>query len=717
MADYSLDDLYGKLERADAAGDAEAASVIAAEIRRLEGNAPSAQLPDFLQAPEQAAPPDFSNVQTGSDVAAGARPSMFRADSDFRKRADLLGGHMAIAAAKDMFGSRRGAAEYLAQKARGKVGGTEDDPTVVLPDGSQYRLNDPGIDPADVANVAGNVAAFWSPASWASRLGQVKNLGLLGRAGTQALAAGGTDAALQATFDNGRVDPGRTAVAAAGGGSGEVLGSLLGAAGQRIGAARRSIGGQNAQQAEGLLRGAGVQAPTPAAVDSLGRAVPELQAGADPNALLGRELFGFQYTQGQRMTDPARKFDLLSQEELLRQQPGAAHVLEGMNRHNQQQLGTAVANIGERLGARAGTTPAELAQGAAAGVRRQADELGGRISDAYDRASAGSRAAIDIGSVSTLPDRLSGAVRDFAPDATLTPATARTLEQVRAAVGNVQNLMPGASTRGVTLKALETQRRIINNNIDAAANKADKRAMIAIKREFDSWLDEAVDGALISGDPEALSALKDARALRAEFGRRFEGGKETDKFIDGLLDGSRTPEELVNIALGAGQVSKSAGARFVERLRVAADNDPEVIGNLRAAHFQRLAIGNNGEPLQMGQIVRNIKSTEYGNSSVVKALYSPEDWAEIKALSNALDPLLPKGDFARTSGTAERMARMLFQRVGGSLPFIGETVRAVGGVRATVGANRAINQPLRLPTRALRGSQAVGAGTADEAAR
>lgn len=37
MADYTIDQLYAKLERADAAGDAEAAHVIADEIRRLQG--------------------------------------------------------------------------------------------------------------------------------------------------------------------------------------------------------------------------------------------------------------------------------------------------------------------------------------------------------------------------------------------------------------------------------------------------------------------------------------------------------------------------------------------------------------------------------------------------------------------------------------------------------------------------------------------------------
>src|SRR5690606_17154699 len=174
------------------------------------------------------------------------------------------------------------------------------------------------------------------------------------------------------------------------------------------------------------------------------------------------------------------------------------------------------------------------------------------------------------------------------------------------------------------------------------------------------------------------------------FARRFEGGKDADRFITGLLDGSRTPEELMNIALGASQVSKTGGARFITRLRTAANDDPQVMGGLRAAHLARLTRGANGETLGAGQIVRNIRSTDYSNASVVRALYTPAEWAEIRRLAAALEPLVAKGDFARTSGTAERLQRMMFQRIGGGLPLVGEMVQAVGSVRDTFGAQQAV---------------------------
>lgn len=653
-------------------------------------------------------------------------PSLFRMDSDFRERAGVSIPTMFGATVRDMFGSREAAAEYLAKQInedRGlsslitggaKVTGADGEPILQLADGTRYRLNDEGIDSTDIGNVAGNVAAFFLPASWAARIGQARNVGLLGRAALQAGAAGATDVTLQGAV-TGKVDPVRTAAAAAGGAGGELAGTVLSAVGQRVMQGARSASGANREAARNMLADVGLPR-TAESVSRVAQGQNELLAGADPRALLGREEFGLQYTQGQRMLEPARKFDLLSREELLRQSPGGGAPLREAERQNVERVGEALGGMGERMGGRAGTTPAELAQGAASRLRTQADELGGRISEAYERAGQGNRAAISADSIRTLPERLRAATADFAPNATLTPAASKTLDQIATATDAILKGAEGGNVRGVTLKALETQRRIINNNISAATNPTDRAAATAIKREFDTWLDEAVDSALVSGDPQALAAIKEARGLRAEFGRRFEGGKDTDKFIAGLLDGTRTPEELVNIALGAGQVSKSGGARFIQRLKEASGNDPEVIGQLRAAHFLRMTQNNKGEPLKFGELVRNIRQTEYSNGSMVKALYSPEEWSEVRRLASALEPLTASGDFARTSGTAERLARMLFSKFG-DFPLVGGVLKTVGGVQDAIRANRALNQPLRLPGRADPAYSAAGAAMAADVAR
>lgn len=230
----TLEQIEKALRAADAAGNVE-------DARRL------AQA--YKQARDQQQPrADFSGVTasvsstervTSAPGAAkveqpAARQSLFRADSDFRERSGAGPIDMLWAAAKDMFGSREGAATYLAGQVGGKVAtDARGEPVVQLQDGTQYLLNDPGVDSTDVANVAGNVAAMWTPAAWASRINQARGAGLAGRALTQGGVAAATDAGLQAAFNGGEIDPVRTATVAVGGAGGEIVGAGLGAAANR----------------------------------------------------------------------------------------------------------------------------------------------------------------------------------------------------------------------------------------------------------------------------------------------------------------------------------------------------------------------------------------------------------------------------------------------------------------------------------------------------
>lgn len=637
--------------------------------------------------------------------------SLFRADSDFQDRGNVGGGSMAIGAAKDMFGSQKGLAEYMAEKSGGRVVRTSDGGYgLILQDGTEYRLNDEGFDNSDAANVAGNIAAAFLPASWAGRVAQARNIGTIGRIGLQSSVAGAQDAAMHAAASGGQVDVGRAAISAAGGGLGELAGTGLSAAGSKLGELSRIRSGANQRSAINMLASSGIERPQTNMLAQLAPQMEQVRLGADPRTALGQAEYGFQYTQGQRLTDPARKFNQLAQEEVLRQSPGGAGAFEGMQRNNLTRLDEAVGGIGERLGGRPIASPGELVQGSAGRLRQQADDLKGQVDEAYSSVRGADTVAVSRESVGAVPERLRGVVKDFDINAATTPGAFRTLEQVRNATTQI---IGSKDVKGVTLRALETQRRILNNAIGGAANPTDRAALTAIKREFDGWMDEAVDTALVSGDPAALAQLKEARALRTEFGRRFEGGKDSDKFIAGMIDGSRTPEELMNIALGASQVSKSGGARFISRLRAAANDDPTVMGGLRAAHFARLTRDAKGDALTPGAIVSNIRKTDFSNASVVSALYTPQQWAEIRRLASALEPMVAKGDFAKSSGSIERLLRAMGVNVGGT-PLIGGGLQMVKGVRDTLSAQQAVNGALRPFNQGIPGVTATGAAAGKE---
>ena len=655
---------------------------------------------------------------TGGKRASDAKPtkpSLFRMDSDFLKTPGVGIHDMFWASAKDMFGGRQGAAEYLAREAGGTASQDEDgSPVVVLKDGTRYRMNDKGLDSTDVGNVAGNVAAMWLPAGWASRYAQARNVGLLGRMGIQGATAATGEAGLMAGFNGGQIDPMRVGLAGLGGTGGELVGTGLGAMAGSGSSLARGLLGQNRAPARAVITAQGAT-PTEGLVRNVEQRMPQIAAGADPRAIVGQGQFGFRYSLGQRLTDPRRKFEQLSREEVLRQNSHGHAAFDEMGRHNARQLDDALSGYGQEFGGRAAATPAELVQGSAAGLSRQAADLEGRIGAAYAEAGNGARTAVSADAITAMPERLRASVRDFDVNPSTTPAASRALVQLQEATRGILDAPAGSNVRGVTLRALETQRRILGMGISAASNPTDRAAMTAIKREFDGWLDNAVESSLVSGDRAALESLRNARALRAEYGRRFEGGQESDRFIQGLLNGSRTPEELLNIALGASSVSKAGGSRFVERLRAAANNDPEIMGGLRQAHFMRLTRGNDGRPADVGQIVRNIRQTQYTNESAVRALYTPQQWQQIRLLATSLEPMIARGDFAKSSGSIERLWRGLVSNLMGS-KLGGVWGVATSGLKG-VQAQRAITAPVRRPASPLPGFTPASGETLSEYGR
>lgn len=576
----------------------------------------------------------------------------------FRDRAGFFGS--LGQAFKELSASTIGDDEDLARALAATVPGSavENDangnPMIRLPSGEAVYANRPGMDASDPLKFAGNVAAYLP----AARAGQaIGGASLLGRASVTGIASAATNAAGQAAAGREQIDPGEVAITGALGAAGEVAAKAIPAAWSAV----RSRLPRNAtveQQAVKLAQEMGLPQPTNAQVRALAGAVDEINAGADPRAVLGQERFGFLYTTGQRLApnDP-RKFDVLAREEVLRQTPAemvptigsapnAPMAIRGAAQNNQDKLSEAVFRISRELGAGDDVlTPAQAMGRVQQTAQAQAEGLRSRVGAAYDAAAASNRAAVARDAATAIPDRVQAALREFDVNPQLTPATSRTLETMRKSVESLPE-----NVKGVTLRALEQQRRIINNNFGAAANATDRAALSVLRREYDAAIGEAFETALVSGDDAALATLKEARSLRAEVGRRFEGDAQVDSFIIDLVEGNKTPDELVNVALGASNVSNAASARFIERLKLATAEDPGVLGAMRAAHFMKLVQAKTGEPLGMQAIANNIAATERNTGELVRQLYTPEQWRGVKQLAEAVQPLLQRGDFKNMTG-------------------------------------------------------------------
>lgn len=532
---------------------------------------------------------------------------------------------------------------------------------IELPSGERVYPNKPGLDSQDVLRTGANIASYL-PAVRTARA--ISGGSTVLRAGATGALSAATNAAGQKAAGREDIDGGEVAVAGGFGAGGELLAPI---AGLVVKAIKNNPARGNARAFEILKRDLGIEQPTNAQVATMARGLDEIEAGADPAAVLGADEFGFIYTKGRRMAEGQKgKFEALTDEEALRQAPGyPGNQMRGIDQSNRQTLETV---LGRQLDQVGGVNRPQSPVGAFERIgetaKAQADELDGRVSAAYDKAAQGNRTSVSADAVRQAPDRIKRALREF-PVGDLTPATRDILARLRF---SAEGMTPG--TKGVTLRAIEDQRKLINNAFGAAANSTDRNALRVLKGEYDRWLDDAFDNALISGDEQALAAMKEARGLRAEYGRRFEGDNaDVDKFVQAMIGGDKTPDELIGVALGSSQVSKAGAARFVERLKVATNNDPEVLGALKAAHLMRLTQAKTGETLGMQAVRANILAAEQNTPSVLRSLYAPGEWAQIKRLATAIDPLLDKGTFARRPGTADQIARML-----GSLPFVGKAV-------------------------------------------
>ncbi|WP_444884549.1 hypothetical protein [Microbulbifer sp. PSTR4-B] len=113
-----------------------------------------------------------------------------------------------------------------------------------------------------------------------------------------------------------------------------------------------------------------------------------------------------------------------------------------------------------------------------------------------------------------------------------------------------------------------------------------------MRRQYDSWLDEAVENGKLFGSPEQLDALKEARRLNREYMQIVKGthkdGKPTarTRIINDVVNGRSTPEEVVNKIIGG--TGKKQGAAIVKDFKqLFGEGSPE-FGALRQSAFMNI---------------------------------------------------------------------------------------------------------------------------------
>jgi hypothetical protein len=192
-------------------------------------------------------------------------------------------------------------------------------------------------------------------------------------------------------------------------------------------------------------------------------------------------------------------------------------------------------------------------------------------------------------------------------DGVLTPASSRMMEELqRFSTLNIENRAVGSrvpvtageepTRAAVSIQGIEQTRKRLNAIAQAAVNDADRAAGRRIIREFDAWESDAIDNALFSGSPQALQAVRDARAANTTWRQRFYNDRDdADRIINRIVTGEVTPQEVANYVVGATKVgSKGVSSRLLTRLAEATGGDVDAMNAIRAGVWNKLSQSTDG---------------------------------------------------------------------------------------------------------------------------
>lgn len=403
----------------------------------------------------------------------------------------------------------------------------------------------------------------------------------------------------------------------------------------------------------------------------------------------------------------------------------AANILKGFDARQAEAVQGARKGFQDNIagGAQTFDNVTDIGQGVAGAVRDAERSLNNRVGQAYERAGQ-TGATISADSIRGLPQRVASVLDDAAiiVDDKLTPATQAALKEL-SRVADVEGfaasrgvtLSHDATVAGVNLNGLEYIRRRINGLYGGNLSRADRNGLTTVKREFDGWLDEAVEHTLISGDEGALTALKEARALRTEYGRKFEKADRFDDsggLIQRILRQDVTPGEVANMLFGLGRVGEQGRAyRLAKDLRDVFGPESEGWSAIRQGAWLRMTTAAEGAT-QPGpkaaseRILRFVNGTDGAATS--RLLFSEEERQTMTRLARTMQNLVPPDRASNPSGSGFVVARRV-QEIGsklGAMLGFGASGGSVG-VAATIGGAVKAGSAARNITKAVQATQPV----------
>jgi hypothetical protein len=556
----------------------------------------------------------------------------------------------------------------------------------------QYYINRPGFSGSDGFKFLADVASFvpaMKIAGAATNL--VTRIGLAG--GLSGATSVAQDVAAGELGSEQGISGERAALAAAGGFVGEPIAKLI-SSGLRLGISAipkiKDIIGNARYLKNGEFTEAGRKAAETAGFDvasmskvikeqfnaALGRAqqamsnprtVQQMASDAVPPGAMnqaGSDVlqaeFPIPLTRGQRTQD----MNMLRREEGARQGgtgDAASTQMRASDDLAQDAMLEQAAGIGERMvpqGSTA-TVPATALGTIQATIQNQATKADEAIASAYNTVNKlAPGVKLSAEAVRQFPRRVLANWRenDILIDETVTPLAYKLMNDIK----------KYRKTEGAfSLSQADFYRRKIGKFIDAAKEPTDKRALISAKSSLDNFIDDTLENTLKSTDTEALTALKNARALRADYGQKYGLMNQKDdggKFVQKLLTEDNT-DNLARSLLGAGQVYPQSMSKVIDRLKsVLPEEEFTNVRQMAWLHIANRGIDTaigGGKSFSSQKFATSLQKALNDNRVVMGKIFSPAQLAEMRRFGTIVEKTITPKDALNPSRSAFAFAGLM----------------------------------------------------------
>jgi hypothetical protein len=344
------------------------------------------------------------------------------------------------------------------------------------------------------------------------------------------------------------------------------------------------------------------------------------------------------------------------------------------------------------------TSQNELSQEVLEGVRDASQRAKQGVDEAYD-AARGAGVQVKSGAVLDARARVREGLEEqgFIINPTTTPYATRALQEfdelynLRIALRDDVTGQPGATDDKIAGVALEGIEKVRSRLIQYAKNATpeDARAVQAVRRQFDSWLDDVGDDQLLAGTPEGLGMFKAARKARREYGEAFEANKrqsddDAGRLMQKLLNKDVTESEVANALMGSAKAGeRGVSARLAARLKNILGQESPEFGTIKQAVWFRIVNGDKGEAGKLGPqaLSQRILNFTTGKAEpYAKILYTPAEMAKMRRFAKSVEQLVTPPHLTNPSKTSYGVARSVQAAAQAVLPAM------VGGATGSIGA-------------------------------